>query len=118
MKVKIDDLYRHIGSTVIIKDADIPDATYLVMNISEVGVELYNIKTQTLETSYLDDIEEVLKLTTDIMISLELMEESLILQIVTLSNEGWSIEDNTPMSLHSYLNRLDVIRELRGEINK
>lgn len=115
MKIKVRNLIKHIGSIIIINGADIPDGTYLIVDVNNNMVELYNIKNTELQESFLSNIEEVVSFEADDSTSLELMEEALIKQILILSNKGWGLISDNPelnpdMDLTEHISKLNIVR--------
>jgi len=112
MKIKIKDLPDHLGSSIIVKNADIPDSVYLICGINiqdNVTLELYDIKFQTLHYTALDTIEHVQKLTTDFTEALLLTKEALIKR--GLSSNAFVNSDDTASALKLVELLIQAIKE-------
>lgn len=113
MKSKIVDLYRHVGDSIIIAGTDIADGTYVIMSTGNPGgFELYNIATQRIEQSELNDITEVTRLTTDLSLNLELLEESFIKKVLSMTNIGSTLDSEGYSDIKPYIEKINVIQTL------
>ncbi|MCD6435084.1 MAG: hypothetical protein J7L15_01640 [Clostridiales bacterium] len=112
MKIQLRDLHQHIGANIIITQADISDGIYLIMGIEDYVFELYNIKTQVIENNMLLNAH-FSNVDTDNDTKLSQMEDALVLKILSLSNDGYHAEADSERSLFPYLERLNLIKNLR-----
>jgi hypothetical protein len=117
MKIKIKDLYKHIGNTVFITNSEvIDDGTYVLTDVNKEQT-LFNIKNGTIETVKLDKQANITPIYTPPTEKIELMKEAVTAQILMLSSKGWTIDEGGDKDISPYVARLHLITTLMEDPN-
>jgi len=111
MKIKTEDLWKHIGEIILVPkdqrydieemdEVNLPKGTYQIVEVHDFGALFYDIaKNVLVDADYLQDTSFTW-ITTPPMERLELLEDALTKHILGLSAEGWKeIENPTEHSL-------------------
>jgi len=115
--IKAKNLWKHIGSVVIVKKeigdfGDLVTGSYQIVEVDDYNILFYNILTYEF-THYSPLVtDEFTDSRLPINECLEILEESLGKYILQLINEGWTMEGNV-MNLTSRSLKLEAIKSIR-----
>ncbi len=118
MKIEINDLYEHIGSTMVLEftgedknNMDFLNGTYLLMEVEDTHDTFFDIKNNKIVTGNVEDYL-VRSIYTPVDERLELFYEANVMMAMQLTNEGWT-RDGKHLNISPLLEKIEIIKILR-----
>jgi len=129
MKIKSDNLWKHIGDVIMVSEdikwlpeedeINLPKGTYLIVEVHEHGTVMYNIKDNQLVNTELFNDEKFISIHMEPEDRIDLLIDAVTKQSLQLSSDGWTmIKDPTQFSMDitPYLEKLELLNVMKASL--